>query len=147
MYTNSYITTLDHHSSMLNATTRLTIRIQNLPDFAFDWEDNQPQRSCTSLTTDDFMPSEGDGIVLQERSTMYIMEFLVKHFPSLAELNQFLPCKHQIHPVKRSQVVPMKLLFKDEKQKSKTIDILTQPFSDGNIITRYICKVIEDLLN
>ena len=27
----------------------------------------------------------------------------------------------------------MKLLFKDEKQKSETIDILSQLFSDGNL--------------
>ena len=118
---------------MLNATARLAVRIQNLPNFAFDWGDNQPQRSRTSLTIHDFLPSEGDGIILQERATMYIMEFLVKHFSSLAEMRKFLPSKQQIHPVQRSQVVPMKILFKDEKQKSETINILTQLLIDGNL--------------
>ena len=66
----------------------------------------------------------------------------------LAKLNQFLPCKHQIHTVKRSQLVPMKLLFKDEKQKSEMIDILSCLVMEikGDIYT-LIYKVIEDLLN
>ena len=55
------------------------------------------------------------------------------HFTSLSELKKLLPPKEQIHPVQRSRVVPMKLLFKDEKQKSETIDIISQLFSDGNL--------------
>ena len=121
---------LDRHSSMLNATARLAIAIQNLPDFEFSWS---PQHSHTSLSINDFLPSESDGIILHERATAYIMEFLVTHFFSLAELKKLLPPKEQIHPVQRSRVVPMKLLFKDEKQKSETIDILSQLFSDGNL--------------
>ena len=104
---------LDRHSSMLNAIARLAIAIQNFPDFEFSWSDSQPQRSRTSLSVSDFLPTESDGIVLQERATVYMMEFLVTHFSSLAGL---LPPKEQVHPVQKSHVVPMKLLFKDEKQ-------------------------------
>ena len=63
---------LDRHSSMLNATARLAIAIQNFPDFEFSWSDNQPQQSHTSISINDFLPSESDGIILQERATAYI---------------------------------------------------------------------------
>ena len=62
-----------------------------------------------------------------------MMEFLVTQFNSLEGLKKLLPPKQQIHPVKKSHVVPMKLLFKDEKQKSETIDILSQLLNDGNL--------------
>ena len=116
----------------MNVTARLAVCIQHFLDF-FDWADNQPQRSRQSLTIDDFLPNERDRIVLQERATKYIMEFLVTRFPSLADLKKFLPPKEQVHPVQRSHVVPMKLLFKDEKQKSETFDILSQLLIDGNL--------------
>ena len=85
---------------MMNATARLAIRIQNLPDFAFDWADNRPQQSRLSLKIDDFLPSESDGIILQERATAYVMEFLVTYFHSLKELknhqsNKFIQFKGQ----------------------------------------------------
>ena len=69
---------------MLNATARLAIAIQNFPNFEFSWSDNQLQRSHTSLSINDFLPSESDGIILHERATAYVMEFLVTHFSSLA---------------------------------------------------------------
>ena len=118
---------------MLNAAARLAIAIQNFPDFEFSWSDSQPQRSRISLSVNDFLPSESDGIILQERATAYMMEFLVTQFSSLEGLKKLLPPKQQIHPVKKSHVVPMKLLFKDEKQKSETIDILSQLLNDGNL--------------
>ena len=37
------------------------------------------------------------------------------------------------HPPQKSEVVPMKILFKDEKLKSDTIEILTQLIKDGNL--------------
>ena len=44
----------------------------------------------------------------------------------LKHLAEFVPEPESIHPVTKSQVVPMKILYKDEKYKSQTIDILTQ---------------------
>lgn len=46
---------------------------------------------------------------------------------------EFVPADEHIHPVQKSEVVPMKLLLKDEKYKSETIDILTQLYSDANL--------------
>ena len=117
----------------MNATARLAIRIQNYPPFEFSWADNQPQKSRQSLTIADFLPNERDGIVLEERAVRYLMGFLVTHFSSLSELKQHLPQQEQLHPVQKSQVIPMKLLFKDEKYKSETIDILSRLLVDGEL--------------
>ena len=74
----SYVCHSDHHLTMLNATAHLAIAIQNLPNFEFSWSDSEPQQSRTSLSVNDFLPSESDGI-LQERATAYL-EFLVTQF-------------------------------------------------------------------
>ena len=56
----------DQHSSMLNLTSRLAVKIKNLPDFEFDWADTTPQRPRTSLNVEDFLPSEVDATVLKQ---------------------------------------------------------------------------------
>ena len=62
-----------------------------------------------------------------------MMEFLATEFKSLADLKQFIPSQQSLHPVQKSVVVPMKVLFKDEKYKSETIDILTQLMTDAQL--------------
>ena len=126
-------TSPDHHSSMLNLTSRLAVKIKNLPAFEFDWADTTPQRLRTSLNVDDFLPSEADATVLHQRAVHYMMGFLVETFSNLKHLAEFVPEPESIHPVRKSQVVPMKILYKDEKYKSQTIDILTQLMSDANL--------------
>ena len=115
---------------MLNLTSRLAIEIKNLPNWTFDWSDAQPQRSRQSLTISDFLPTEDDAQQLKERATQYMMQFLVTEFKSLADLKKFVPSQQTPHPTKKSVVVPMKTIFKDEKYKSETIDILTQLMTD-----------------
>ena len=61
------------------------------------------------------------------------MEFLVEHFPDLAHLKKYIPTVEPLHPPQKSEVVPMKLLFKDEKLKTDTIDILSQLTTDANL--------------
>ena len=39
-------------------------------------------------------------------------------------LKRFLPDETSLHPVTKSEVVPMKVLFRDEKYVSETIEIL-----------------------
>ena len=82
---------------------------------SINWEDKEAQRSRHTLTIDDFLPSDRDGVVLQGNATRYIMEFLVSHFPSLGNLKQLVPARESLHPVEKSVVVPMKILFKDKK--------------------------------
>ena len=118
---------------MLNATARLAIRIRYLPDFPFQWSDTKPQRSHQSLTIDDFLPSSEDAKQLQQNAVQYLMSFLAENFTDLADLQRYIQPVEPVHPVEKSEVVPMKILFKDEKLKSDTIDILTQLMMDANL--------------
>ena len=117
----------------MNVTARLAANIRYLPNFPFDWSDTQHQRSRQSLTVDDFLPSKDDAQQLQQRATHYLMEFLVEHFSDLAHLRKFVPPSQPLHPPMKSEIVPMKILFKDEKLKSDTIDILSQLLTDADL--------------
>ena len=116
----------DHQSQMMNVTARLAVQVRFLPDFPFEWSDTQPQRSRQSLTIDDYFPTKDESQQLEQRATQYLMEFLVNNFADLTNLCKFLPQVEPIHPTEKSEVVPMKVLFKDEKLKSDTIDILSK---------------------
>lgn len=133
MYSCDAVNPIDRHSTMMNITSRLAIRLQHLPDRQFNWSDMQPQRSRESLTISDFLPTEEDAEELKLRAMHYIMHFLVHEFKELQGLKEFLPQQTTIHPIKKTEVVPMKVLFKDEKYTSETIDILTKLMEDGNI--------------
>ena len=114
----------DRHSSMMNVTSRLALRIRYLPDFEFDWSDTTPQRPRDSLTADDFLPSEEDARILKQHAVHFMMGFLVESFTSLSDLTKFVPALEHLHPITKSEVVPMKVLFYDEKYKSETISRL-----------------------
>ena len=115
---------------MMNVTSQLAIRVRYIPDFEFSWSDKTPQRSRQSITIEDISPSQSDTQVLKQHA---VQVFLVKMFPSLHDLEQFIPPVEPIHlpVVQKSEVVPMKLLLKEEKYKTETIDILTQLYSDA----------------
>ena len=117
----------------MNVISWLAIRIRYLPDFEFSWSDKAPQQPRESITIEDISPSESDCRVLKQRAIHFIMEFLVKTFSSLVDLEEFVPAVEPIHPVQKSEVVPMKLLLKDEKYKSETIDILAQLYTDADL--------------
>ena len=116
---------------MLNITARLAIRLRHLPDWEFDWSDRSPQRSRQSLEVSDILPSDDDAAKLHERAIIYMMNFLVREFKDLAGLREHLPEEIPLHPMEKSEVIPMKVLFKDEKYTSETIDILTQLMEDA----------------
>ena len=61
-----------------------------------------------------------------------MMGFLVEAFPSLQDLRPFVPAMEPLHQPQKSEVVPMKLLFKDEKYEL-TIQILSQLIRDANL--------------
>ncbi len=61
------------------------------------------------------------------------MNYLVREFSGLADLKEFAPAQQPLHPVAKSEVVPMKVLFKDEKYTSETIDILSQLMADADL--------------
>ena len=112
---------------MLNVTARLAVRIEDLPDWEFDWGDCKPQKSRSSLTSDDFLPSADDSLQLKNRAVLFTMEILVSEFPSLSHLKRIIPSRtspHKRHSAK-GEVVPMKILFRDEKYIAENIEILT----------------------
>ena len=117
---------------MMNITSRLAVRMHHIPEDV-DWNDTTSQRSVQSLTIDDFMASETDCEDFKERAIQYTARYLVKEFKSLGHLKKFLPEQHQIHQVIKSEFVPMKVLFKDEKYTSETIDILSILMKDANL--------------
>lgn len=118
---------------MMNVTSRLAVRIRYLPDFDFSWSDKSPQRPRESITIEDILPSENDAGVLKDRAIHFLMSFLVKTFTSLQDLEKLIPDTQPVHPVQKTEVVPMKLLLKDEKYKSETIDILSQLYNDADL--------------
>lgn len=108
-----YPSPINHHS---NITSRIALRIQNLPEWSVDWNDETPQCSWQSLTTVDFMPTEEDARKLEERAIHYIMRFLVREFPGLEDLKSFVPEEEIVHSVQKSEVVPMKVLLKMKRK-------------------------------
>ena len=97
---------------MLNLTARL------LPDWDVDWNDRAPQQDLHTLTISDLLPGEVDGIELKKRVTLHIMHTLVE---ALTYLQALLPSLPERVGRGRSNVVPMKILFKDEKYKSEKL--------------------------
>ena len=129
---------------MTNLTSRLAVRIRHIPEFEFSWSDTKPQRARSSLTIEYFLPSEVDSALLTERAVDYMMAFLVDNFTSLKKLCKFIPAKSPIHPVEKSDVVPMKILFKDEKYKTETLDILAQLLQDAGLSgNQQVCEGIQ----
>ena len=120
---------------MLNITSRLTVCLKNLPEEPIDWGDTSPQRSRESLTISDFLPSERDAEELKSRAIRYMMRFFVTEFSSLVDLKQFVPPETTLHPTSPASVVPMRVLFKDEKYTAETIDILSQLMCDAQMKT------------
>ena len=119
---------------MLNVTSRIAVRIDKLPDWEVDWNDNKPQLSVDSLTVADFLPSEDDATHLKQRAVRYMKNVLVSEFSSLSDLKPFVSeddhrGQSRLEP---SKVAPMKVLLKDEKYTSETIEILSQLAKDTN---------------
>ena len=118
---------------MLNLTARLAIKLRYLPDWDVDWSDNTAQKSRESLTLEEFLPNEEDATSFTERAVQYTMCFLVKEFHSLHDLRPFLPEVTPLHSVIKTEAVPQKVLFKDEKYTHETIGILSQLIDDANL--------------
>ena len=109
---------------MNNVTSRLSVRIKHLPEGQVDWSDTKPQRSLNDLTIDDLIPSEDDGHALHHRAVAYVMRILVTFFKSLSSLHNLVNKPHCPHPPSKSEVVPMKILAKDEKYQQENLEIL-----------------------
>lgn len=118
---------------MLNVTARLAAMIANLPDWEFDWDDVTPQRPRSHLSCENFLPSIGDADALHQAAMQFIMEFLVEEFSSLQDLREHVPSRQSPHAVRSPTVVPMPILFRDEKYKAETIEILRELMHDARL--------------
>ena len=121
---------IDVHNEMKNTTTRIAVEIKNLPDFEFDWSDCTSQRSIQSLTEEDILPNESDGVILYNRMVSYVKKFLVAQFDTLKHLRKG---DGPTDCVPKSVVIPMKLLFRDEKYTDENIMILHQLINDAKL--------------
>ena len=132
MYVITLIT--DKHSSMLNVTTRLAIKMHNVPDWDVDWLDNKPQLPRSALNYTHFIPNEADAECLEKYAVQFMMEFLVENFTSLKHLSHLVPPRQSPHPIQKSTVYQsMKVLFRDEKYTAETIEILAQLTHDARL--------------
>lgn len=75
---------------MVNMTSRLAVKIKNVPPGSVDWSDK---------TLQDITPNEEDGEVMSKRATAYIMRFLVGTFKALKHLKKLVSKQHSPHPV------------------------------------------------
>ena len=62
-----------------------------------------------------------------------MMRFLVTNFSTFSDLKTFAPEESSLHPVGKSEVTPMKVLFRDEKYISETIEILSHLFDEAKL--------------
>ena len=93
------------------------------------------------------MLSESDAEEMGARAISYMMRFLVSNFSTFSDLKKFVPDEAPLHPVVKTEVIPMKILFRDEKYISETIEILTKLAEDAKLcgepqvsILNYHCK-------
>ena len=133
---------------MLNITTRLAVRINNLPDWVVDWDDATPQRPRSTLSCDYFLPSTEDADALHETAVQYTMEFLVQSFECLRSMKNLVPPRQSPYPVKTPTVAPMSILFRDEKYKAETIEIIRQLIEDAALSgNAQVCTVTHCLVH
>ncbi len=61
------------------------------------------------------------------------MDFLVTEFSDLRELRPLICPMHPSGPVNKTTVVPMKILFKDEKFAAENVAILKELVKDASL--------------
>ena len=105
---------VDVHNQMKNTTSRLAVRIQNYPPFPFQWNDATPQKSRGDLDEKDIVASDEVGVVLRSHMLTFMKTFMVQELISLSDLAQFIPSSPPL-PANKSEILPLKLLFRDEK--------------------------------
>lgn len=115
---------------MLNVTSRLAVKIKHVPE-DISWTDTACQRVRSSLSVSDVLPGAEEGKIFYDHAVLTVMELLVSEFKSLEGLKQLVPSRTSPHPPSKSEVIPLKLLFHDEKYTSETILILQQFIRDA----------------
>ena len=79
------------------------------------------------------MLSESDAEEMSARAMRYMMGFMVNNFSTFSDLKKFVPEETLLHPMVKTEVIPMKILFRDEKYISETIEIPTKLLEDAKL--------------
>ena len=74
-----------------------------------------------------------DARELKERAVLFMMRFLVKEISALSDLKDLVPSESPLHPVQKTEAIPIYMLFKDEKYTSETVEILAQLIIDASL--------------
>ena len=104
-----------------------------MPEWEVDWDDTKPQKPRRELQLHDILPSEADGEEFHRRAVHFVMQLLVTEFDSLSNLSRYLPPETLVFPAAKTNVVPMRLLFRDEKYTSENVEILRETAKDANL--------------
>ena len=79
------------HAKMINMTSRLAVKIKNIPLGGINWSDNTPQRSRSSLKAEDIIPNEEDGDTTSNRIHHEILGQQFQSFEPLSESSTQAP--------------------------------------------------------
>ena len=104
-----------------------------MPEWEVDWDDTKPQKPRRELQLHDILPSEADGEEFHRRAVHFVMQLLVTEFDSISNLSRYLPPETPVFPAAKTNVVPMQLLFRDEKYTSENVEILRETAKDANL--------------
>ena len=97
-----------------------------------DWCDNKLQLPRNKLSHTHFLPSEEDAKLGAVCYTVHD-GILGGKFKSLQHLSHLVPARNSPHPVQKSSIVPMKILFRDEKYTAETVEIVSHLLDDAKL--------------
>ena len=120
------------HSEMLNLTSRLAICIRDIPEWV-DWSDKSPQASRSQLTATDILPGIEDAKALHDGALIFLQQFLVREFNDLHHLQPLAPARNLYRSTMKTEVIPMRILFRDEKYVAENVAILGDLVKDANL--------------
>ena len=72
------------------------------------------------LSLTKFLLSEADAAEIHKQAVRYMMQYMVSAFTTFSELKQFVTDEVPSHPVVKTKIISMKVLFGDEKYVSVT---------------------------
>ena len=117
---------------MLNLTSRLAISLRDIPEWV-DWYDKSPQANRGQLTASDILPGIEDAKALHHRALVFLQQFLIKEFRDLHELESVLLDQDICRDSSKTEVIPMRILFRDEKYVAENVAILGDIAKDANL--------------
>ena len=92
-----FFPTPDRHSSMLNVTSRLAVKIKHVPE-NIAWQDTSCQKSRSSLSLSDMLPGPEEGKIFCDHGVLTVMELLVSELKSREGIKQLVPRRTSPYP-------------------------------------------------